>query len=111
LKEGPSKKISKVRMARYERVRGGRVHRNGECNRVGTRDPGLGLGAFLFFAHQSFDFGHSATPCIAASVSWMAPLLANETQIKQRLTGNQAPADWEREAGYLGKWWTRSPSN
>jgi hypothetical protein len=23
----------------------------------------------------------------------------------------QAPADWECEAGYLGKWWARPPSN
>jgi hypothetical protein len=27
------------------------------------------------------------------------------------LLGNPAPADWESEAGYLGKWWARSPSN
>jgi hypothetical protein len=25
--------------------------------------------------------------------------------------GNQMPADWEYEAGYLGKWRARSPSN
>jgi hypothetical protein len=25
--------------------------------------------------------------------------------INQRLNGNKVPADWESEAGYLGKWW------
>jgi len=29
----------------------------------------------------------------------------------QRLIGNRLPADWESEAGYLGKWWARSDSN
>jgi hypothetical protein len=32
-------------------------------------------------------------------------------EIKQRLAGDRAPADWEWEAGYLRKWWARSPSS
>ena len=31
--------------------------------------------------------------------------------VVQRPIGNEAPADWESEAGYLGKWWARSDSN
>src|ERR1700692_3784591 len=35
---------------------------------------------------------------------------SGELGIEQRLTGNLSPADWEEcEAGYLGKWWARSP--
>jgi NAD(P)-dependent dehydrogenase (short-subunit alcohol dehydrogenase family) len=31
--------------------------------------------------------------------------------VRSKARGNPTPADWESEAGYLGKWWARSPSN